>query len=267
MLRVALRLFRYRSLLLTLTARELKARYRGSALGYVWSLVNPILLLVVYAFVFGTIFQPRDPNVTPYALFLATGVFPWLWVSTSWMEGTNTLLANSGLIRKASFPAEILPMVSVFANLVHFAFALPVVVVGSLYFRQKGLEVGGWNGLMAPLVVLLQIPLVGGLTLSFAALNVHFKDVKDILSNLLTLLFFMTPILYTLNTLKGYPWVYRLVALNPMTPFTEAYQALLFEGRIPELSSWLIMLAVGLVVWLVGAWIFDRLSETLVEAV
>lgn len=267
MLRIALRLFRHRSLLITLTTRELKARYRGSVLGYVWSLVNPILLLVVYAFVFGTIFQPRDPNVTPYALFLATGVFPWLWVSTSWMEGTNTLLANSGLIRKASFPAEILPMVSVFANLVHFAFALPVVVVGSLYFRQQGLEVGGWNGLMAPLVVLLQIPLVGGLALSFAALNVHFKDVKDILSNLLTLLFFMTPILYTLNTLKGYPWVYRLVALNPMTPFTEAYQALLFEGRIPELSSWLIMLGVGLAVWSVGAWIFDRLSETLVEAV
>lgn len=267
MLRIVRRLYRYRSLLLTLTARELNARYRGSVLGYVWSLVNPILLLVVYAFVFGTIFQPRDPNVSPYALFLATGVFPWLWISTSWMEGTNTLVANAGLIRKATFPAELLPMVSVFANLVHFAFALPVVAVGSLYFRQRGMDVGGWSGFLAPLVVLLQIPVVGGLALSFAALNVHFKDIKDILANLLTLLFFMTPILYTLNTLEGYPWVHLLVTLNPLTPFTQAYQALLFEGRVPEASVWWVMLGVSLSTWTIGSWIFDRLSETLVEAV
>jgi ABC-type polysaccharide/polyol phosphate export permease len=260
-------LLRYRSLLFTLTGRELKARYRGSVLGYLWSLVNPILLLLVYTFVFGTIFRPRDPNVSPYAFFLACGVFPWLWLSASWVEGTAALAANAGLIRKAAFPAHILPLVSVLTNLVHFAFAMPVIAGAILYFRSQGAMVGGWSGLLAPLVVLLELPLVAGLALAFAALNVHFKDTKDILSNLLTLLFFMTPILYSLNSLKDFAAVHWLVARNPLTPFITAYQETLFYGRLPPLGAWLEMTVISLVVFWCGAWIFDRLADTLVEAV
>lgn len=267
MFRLAQRLFRYRSLLLTLTSRELKARYRGSVLGYLWSLVNPILLLLVYSFVFTTIFQPRDPDVAPYALFLATGIFPWFWISTAWVEGTGALLANAGLIRKASFPAELLPVVSVFSNLLHFSFALPVIVGAWWVFGRQGYEVGGWSALLAPLVVLIQIPMVAGLALGFSALNVHFKDTKDILNNLLTLFFFMTPILYTLKSLNGVPWIQRAVSINPFTPFLQAYQDTLFYGRTPGLGLWASMVVVSAVVWAVGAGIFDRLSDTLVEAV
>ncbi len=267
MFSLARSIFRYRSLLLTLTNRELKARYRGSAFGYAWSLVNPLLLLLVYAFVFSTIFQPRDARVAPYGLFLACGVFPWLWISASWVEGTNTLQANAGLIRKASFPAEILPIVSVLANLVHFTFALPVIVLGLWYFGRQGHDVGGWSALAAPLVAVIQIPMVAGLALAFAALNAHFKDVRDILTNLLTLLFFMTPILYTLRTLDGFPIVHRVVASNPFTPFMQSYQETLFYGRMPSPGTWLVMIAVSLATWIVGAALFDRLSDTLVEAV
>lgn len=260
-------LLRYRSLLFTLTSRELKARYRGSVLGYLWSLVNPVMLLVVYTFVFSTIFQPRDPNVAPYALFLACGVFPWLWLSASWMEGTNTLAANAGLIRKAAFPAHLLPLVSVLANLVHFAFAMPVLAGGILYFRAQGAAVGGWTWPLAILVVVLQLPLVAGLALSFSALNVHFKDTRDILSNLLTLLFFMTPILYSLKSLEGVKMVHWLVAHNPLTPFTVAYQETLFYGRVPGAGAWAEMMLISLLVFWGGAWIFDRLADTMVEAV
>ncbi len=270
MFRLARSIFRYRSLLATLTSRELKARYRGSVLGYVWSLFNPLLLLAVYTFVFSTIFAPRDDNVTPYGpygLFLATGVFPWLWLSASWVEGTSALSANAGLIRKASFPAELLPIVSVLANLAHFAFALPVIGGAVAYFSTRGHDVGGWATLTAPLVALLQLPLVVGLALGFAALNAHFKDVKDILANLLTLLFFMTPILYTLKVLEPMPVVHWVVAHNPITPFIRAYQETIFYGRLPGPGHWLEMVVVGLVVWTLGAWVFDRLSDTLVEAV
>ena len=267
MLSVARSLLRYRSLLLTLTSRELKARYRGSVFGYLWSLVNPVLLLVIYTFVFSTIFQPRDASVAPYGLFLATGVFPWLWLSTSWAEGTGALLANAGLIRKATFPAELLPMVSVLANLVHFTFALPVVAAGLWVFSGQGFEVGGWAALAAPAVALLQLPMVAGLTLGFAALNVHFKDIKDILSNLLTLLFFMTPILYTLRTLEGFPALHWLVAHNPFTPFVRAYQETLFYGRLPVGGQWLAMALISLGFWWLGTKVFERLSDTLVEAV
>jgi homopolymeric O-antigen transport system permease protein len=267
MFRLAHSFIRYRGLLATLTGRELKARYRGSVLGYVWSLVNPLLLLAVYTFVFSQIFKPRDANVSPYGLFLATGVFPWLWLSASWVEGTQSLSANAGLIRKATFPAELLPMVSVLANLVHFAFALPVIVTAISIFGQRGHDIGGWSAAAAPLIALVQLPLVAGLALGFAALNAHFKDVKDLLANLLTLLFFMTPILYTVEVLKGHPAIYWVVVNNPLTPFTRAYQQAVFAGSWPALGLWLHMLAISAVVWGLGAWIFDRLSDTLVEAV
>lgn len=267
MLRVARSLYRYRSLLLTLTGRELKARYRGSVFGYIWSLLNPLLLLVVYTFVFSTIFQPRDTSVSPYGLFLASGIFPWLWLSTAWVEGTSTLLANAGLIRKATFPSELLPVVSVLANLVHFMLALPVVSVAVWIYHQQGVPIGGWAVFLVPFIILLQCPMVAGLALSFAALNVHFKDIRDILSNLLTLLFFMTPILYSLRTLVTFPPVHWLVAHNPITPFVLSYQATIFYGRAPEPGHWLAMGATSLVIWSAGAWIFDRLSDTLVETV
>src|SRR5689334_1981374 len=131
MLRVAGQLFRFRGLLATLTARELKARYRGSALGFLWSLANPLLLLGVYSFVFGYLFQPARGafGQGPYALFVVSGLFPWVWLSTSTLEGSMSLIANSGLIRKAVFPAEILPLVVVLSNLVHLLLALPVILV------------------------------------------------------------------------------------------------------------------------------------------
>lgn len=272
MIRIVQRLLQYRHLLVTLTQRELSARYRGSVLGFFWSLVNPIMLLAVYSFVFNTIFQPRDPSVSdygPYALFLATGVIPWIWIQTAWLEGTMALLANAGLIRKATFPAEILPMVSVVANLVQFILALPILALAFIVTDLVSDTVVSlnWTIVFFPLITLLLIPMIGGLTLAFSALNVHFKDIRDILQNLLTLLFFMTPILYNLGTLKGYPLLHFAVARNPFTPFMVAYQESVFYGRPPGLHLWLEMSIVSLVIWCIGAWIFDRLSETLVEAV
>ena len=259
----------FRGLLWTLVVRELKARYRGSLLGYFWSLVNPLLLLAVYTFVFNYIFRPRMEGADPYALFLMTGLFPWVWASTSLLEGTVSLTANSGLIRKAVFPAEILPLVSVFSNLVHFLFALPILAGALLVGRFMGYAVGGWSALLLPLVVVLEIPLLAGISIGLAALNVHFKDVKDIVTNLLTLLFFLTPIIYVLTNIpedfRALRWV--IAWANPFTPFTLAFQALLFQGALPDPFVWLHMLIWALVAWGVGVWLFARLGENLAEAV
>ncbi len=153
------------------------------------------------------------------------------------------------------------------ANLVHFLFALPVIAVAVAVFHAQGHAVGGWPAVLVPLVILIQCPMVAGLALGFAALNAHFKDVKDILQNLLTLLFFATPILYTLRTLEGFPAVRWAVAHNPFTPFIRAYQETLFYGRWPSGGLWLGMAVASLLVWVAGAFVFDRLSDTLVEAV
>ena len=266
MLRVARQIFHFSGLLGTLTARELKARYRGSVLGFLWSLANPLLLLAVYTFVFSFVFQPRAAGVEPYALFVVSGLFPWIWLSTSLLEGSMSLIANSGLIRKAVFPAELLPMVTVLSNLVHLLFAIPILAAALATGRVLGFPVGGTASLLMLAIILLQLPLVAGLALGLAALNVHFKDVRDLLANLLTLLFFLTPVLYSLDTLRPYPAVFWPVRLNPFTPFTLAYQETLFHGRIPPSDLWIQMAAASLLAWMAGAWLFDRLRETLVEA-
>jgi ABC-type polysaccharide/polyol phosphate export permease len=273
MFRVALQLLRFRGLLATLTARELKARYRGSALGFLWSLANPLLLLAVYSFVFGVLFQPARGQAIgegPYALFVISGLFPWVWLSTSTLEGSMSLIANSGLIRKAVFPAEILPLVVVLSNLVHLLLALPVVMAALVANRLLSSEEMGGSVmpvLFLPLVLLLQLPMVAGLAVGASALTVHFKDVRDLLANLFTLLFFLTPILYRLDFFgEGLSLMRWVVQLNPFTPFTLAYQDVLFYGRIPSPLLWTQMAIVSVLFWGIGAWLFDRLRETLAEA-
>jgi lipopolysaccharide transport system permease protein len=266
MLRSALELARFRGLLATLTGRELKARYRGSFLGFFWSLANPLLLLAVYSFVFGVVFRrPLGSAVEPYALFLITGLFPWVWASSSILEGSMAFISHSGLLRKAVFPLEVLPTVSVLAHLVHFLLAVPILAVALGVGRAMEYPLGGWAALLVPLVVVLQVPMVGGLVLGLAALNVHFKDVRDIVANLLTLLFFLTPILYPLEAVTIRP-LWWLVRLNPFTPYTLAYQQTLFYGVVPDAELWAQMVLVALVAWAGGTWLFGRLRETLVEA-
>lgn len=286
MLRPARQIHRFRSLLWSLTVRELKARYRGSALGFLWSLINPLLLLAVYSLVFGLVFRPRGPGaMAPYPLFLISGLFPWIWVSASLLEGTVSLSANAGLIRKAAFPAELLPVVSVLSNLFHFLLALPILALALLVGRGLGYPVGGLGFALLPVVVVLQLPMITGLALGLSALNAHFKDMRDIVANLLTLGFFLTPIIYPLEAI-GIPALRMLIRVNPFTPFTVAYQHALFCGGVPGLAPaggavgecmrgsaglgaeiWLQMALASALAWIAGAWIFGRLRETLVEAV
>ena len=120
MFRNLAKLFRYRGLIQSLVARELKARYRGSVLGFFWSFINPLLLLAIYSFIFTTIMPNRAEGLQPYALFMLCGILPWTWFSASLTEASNSLIAGGNLIKKVLFPAEVLPIVSVLANMVHF---------------------------------------------------------------------------------------------------------------------------------------------------
>ena len=272
-----LRLVRFRGLLATLVVRELKARYRGSVLGFLWLLVTPLILLAVYTFVFSFIFQPRLSGADPYPLFLMSGLFPWFWIATSLQEGTVSLTASAGLIRKAVFPVEVLPMVPVLANLLHLVLALPVLAGGMALGRYFGFPVSGWAAIAFVAVVALQLILLGGMSLGLAALNVHFKDVKDIVANLLALLFYLTPVIYTLEgiTFPDAGWAQTLGNVvttlvrwcNPFTPFIEATQEALFRGQWPEPLLWLHMALWAAVCWMIGLWFFDRLRDSLVEAV
>ena len=160
-----------------------------------------------------------------------------------------------------------LPVVSTLSTLVHFLLAMPVLLVAVIVARLLGNPVGGWPVVLLPLAILVQLPFTGGLVLAFSALNVHFKDVRDLLANLLTLAFFLTPILYPLDSIATVPLLQTVVAANPLTPFVRLYQDILFYGHVPEAALWLQAAGLALVAWAIGTWLFDRLSQTLVEAV
>lgn len=263
---VARRALRFRGLLATLTRRELAARYRGSALGFLWSLVNPLLLTAVYTVVFGFVLEPGRGRfvVEPYPVFLIAGLFPWLWASSAVLEGTVSLTANSGLLRKAVFPVELPPLVSVLANLIHFLIALPVVLAALGLARVAGFAVGGWGVLWLPLIIVLQAFLLGGLVLAGSALHALFKDVRDLVQNGMTLLFFLAPIIYPFEVVPEGP-LRTVLLVNPFTSFFRAYQEALFFGRTPPTELWLHMVLVSAIAWSAGSWLFNRLRSTLAE--
>ena len=257
-------LFRYRALIQSLVARELKARYRGSVLGFFWSFVNPLLLLLVYTFVFTVVLPAaHPPDLQPFAIFMFCGILPWTWFSSSLLEASNVLVAGGNLIRKVLFPAEVLPIVTVLAGLVHFCLGLPILAAFLIYYRVPLVPA---DLVWFPLIVFIQLVLTLGLALLVSSLTVHFRDVRDLLSNLLTLWFFATPIIYALSQVPDS--VRRLLNLNPFTHLAVSYQEVLF--RAGPFSQWPRLLAVGagsLFVFGVGYFVFDRLRDTLAEEV
>ena len=257
-------LFRYRGLVQSLVARELKARYRGSVLGFFWSFFNPLLLLTIYSFVF-TVIMPglHPPDIEPFALFMFCGILPWTWFSSSLIEASSSLIAGGNLIKKVLFPAEVLPIVNVLANMVHFFFGLPILVLFLIYYRHPP---DPTDLIWFPVTVLVQLIFTTALGLLLAALTVHFRDLRDILSNLLTLWFFATPIIYSIQSAPGLSK--RVLDFNPMTHIIVSYQEILFyPGQIGHWKWLLAMGAASIVLFLGGYWVFDRLRDSFAEVV
>jgi lipopolysaccharide transport system permease protein len=261
-------LFKYRVLIQSLVGRELKARYRGTVLGFFWSFFNPLLLMLVYTVVFGLILKPRDPlfgQPLIYALYLFSGLLPWHWFLSSTMESSGVLMANGNLIKKILFPAEVLPIVTVTANLVNFLFGLPILFLLIVLFGGKlTLFV-----LFLPLVVVIQYIFCLGFALLISALTVHFRDIRDILGNLLTLWFFSTPVIYSLQfqTIQESPALRTLLSLNPMTHIVEGYHYALYYGEMLRWKRLGITFLVSLLVLWIGYSVFDRLRDSFPEEV
>jgi homopolymeric O-antigen transport system permease protein len=257
-------LYRYRQLLTALTARDLKARYRGSILGFFWSLANPLLLLGVYTVVF-TKFFPQQV-VRPYPLFLFAGILPWTFFSAAVLESTHSIAGNAGLIKKVLFPAEALPLVVVLSHLVHFALALPILLVAIGIYAFLGQASFSATIFLVPFLMLLQTIFVAGIVMCVASASVLLRDLRDIIANLMQLGFFITPIIYLIDRIDS-RFIRALLRLNPMTPFVVSYQDILFFGHLPGLSDALLMVAYAFASMIAGIVIFDRLRDTLAEAI
>jgi len=258
------RLFRYRGLIQSLVARELKARYRGSFLGFFWSFVNPLLLLSVYSFVFAVILPNTNKDTTPYAVFMFCGLLPWTWFSASLLDAAGSLITGGNLIKKVLFPAEVLPIVSVLSNMVHFFLGLLILagfMIGTGHYPD-------WDELYwFPIVILVQLIFMLGMSLMLSALTVHFRDIRDLLSNLLTFWFFATPIIYyyKMDSVKDFKWFFRF---NPFYHLAVSYQEVLFfHGPFGHRSSLLLLGAASTLFFIAGYWVFDRLRDSFAEAV
>jgi lipopolysaccharide transport system permease protein len=257
-------LFRYRGLIASLVGRELKARYRGSMFGFFWSFINPLLLLLIYSFVFTSIIPNEDDKTRPYALFMFCGILPWTWFATSLSDAAGSLIAGGNLIKKVLFPAEVLPIVNVLANMVHFFLGLTILVAFLIGYQKMP---DPWDLVWFPIAVIVQLVFTTALGLALAALAVHFRDIRDILANLLTLWFFATPIIYPYfqpNVQKFKP----LFNANPFTHLAISYQEILFfQGPIGH-WKWLLGLgAASIPLFLACYWMFDRLRDSFAEAV
>jgi ABC-type polysaccharide/polyol phosphate export permease len=257
-------LVRYRGLISSLVARELKARYRGSVLGVLWSFINPLLLLSIYTFVFTVVLPNRNPIAQPYAVFMFCGILAWNWFSSSLLEASGALVSGGNLIKKVLFPAEILPIVSVLANMVHYFLGLLILVAFLIGYRHWPDPAGL---IWFPVAVLVQLIFTVALALILSALTVHYRDIRDLLSNLLMFWFFATPIIY--------PWqdenVRRfktLFDLNPFTHLAVSYQEILFFPGPVGHATWLLALGILSIGLFLGAfWFFDRLRDSFAEAV
>jgi lipopolysaccharide transport system permease protein len=251
-------LTRYRSLVNSLVARELKARYRGSFLGFLWTFLNPLLLLGVYALVFNIYLRIRMEH---YAGFMFVGLLPWIWFSSALMEGTLSITSGGSLVTKVLFPSQVLPMVKILASLINYLLSLPILFA---FLWLMGVY-QGWPLLWLPVIILLHLLFILGLVLILAGINVFFRDVQHILANLLTLWFFLTPILYPLAQVP--PPFTKWVLLNPMAQITLAYQDIFFYNRQPDLRILVIFLGLAVFLSGVGMIFFERYKETFAEKI
>lgn len=251
-------LTRHRALIAALAGRELKGRYRGSLLGFLWTFLNPLLLLLVYALVFSVYFRVQMEH---YAVFMFTGLLPWIFFSQSLMEGAGAIADGGSLVTKVLFPQQVLPAVKVIANFTNYLLSLPILLG---FLLVDGLKLTPCLIALIPVAV-VHLAFTFGLVLILSTATVFMRDTRHILGNLLTLWFFLTPVLYPLTQV---PEKYRfLVYLNPAAVFTLAYQDAIFWGRWPRWDLLGALALASLVLLWAGARLFEHYKEYFAEKI
>lgn len=265
----------YRELARNLVIRDLKARYKNSVLGFLWSLGNPLLMMLVFTVVF-TVMMPNN-TIQKFPIFALCALLPWNWFSTSIMGSIQSIVGNANLVKKVYFPREILPLSVVLSNLVNFLLAL-VVLFGMLYLFKVPFTV--WATLL-PVIILIQFMFTLGLGFFFSTLNVFYRDTSVIMDVCLLAWFFLTPIFYPIDILPTQRVVFgfnldlhRLVRwVNPMASVIDAYRTILYgnpDGSPPGPPAFDFLsrtLVTALIVLVVGYLVFARYSPVFGEEV
>ena len=233
-------------------------RYLGSALGLVWAVLSPLMLMCIFTFVFTFVFPGRLPGRAgslPFVIWLLSGYGPWLAISEGLSAATSSVVANAGIVKNVAFKSELLPMVGALMGIVPLAVAFAIVLILQIISG----ELPGPSYLALPLIVALHILFVSGLGLFLGALNVFVRDTALALPNVLTVLLFASPIFYSLSS---YPSFIRpILQFNPFYVIAECYRTAAVDGAIP--SFWMIsyLAAISAAVFWGGLWWFRRLKS------
>ena len=252
------RLYEYRELLKSNVKKEIRGKYKGSFLGILWSFINPLLTVLVYAIVFPYILRVNTEN---YLIFLIVGIIPWTFFTTVITQGTTSVLLNANIIKKVYFPREILPLSIAISGLVNF-FISCIIVFLFVIFSGVGLSV---YALLLPLIALIQFTLSLGIIFITSAVNIYVRDVEYIVTFIINLLFYATPILYSVDMFpEKFRWILNM---NPLATLIGSYRDILFYKKLPDFPSLGIALLISVVILIIGYVVFRHLEKGFAEEV
>jgi lipopolysaccharide transport system permease protein len=225
--------FQYRELVRNLVVKDLKLKYRDSVLGFLWSLANPLLLILVYSFVFGHILRGGPPN---FAYFMMVGILPWTFFSQAVMMSTGSIVDNGNLIRKVALPMEVFPLATVLFNFTQFMFALIVFFPMAVLFFRVPVALSWLHFLI---VLTLHVLFTLGMCFMISTATVFYRDVRHFTEILMMLLFWLTPIIYDIQAIPSS--LRTAITLNPMAYFILAYQDALYHNVFPSIDKLLVL--------------------------
>lgn len=249
-------LYNYRDMLSNLVKKDLRTRYKGSVLGFLWTFVNPLLQLLVYTLVFSVIMRA---GIDKYYIYLFVALVPWIFFSTSLTASSSSIIANKDLIKKIYFPRLIIPMSIVNGAFMNMIFTMVVVFLALIF---SGIGMSKYI-IFLPIIMLLEYLLALGISFIVSSLNVYFRDLEHILGIVTMAWMYMTPILYDINmvpeNLQG------IFKLNPMTPIILAFRDILYYKTMPDLSHMGLIFMWGIGFIILGYIIFQKLQKGFVE--
>jgi ABC-2 type transport system permease protein len=251
---------RYGELLRTLVRRELRARYKGSALGLIWSLLYPLAMMGVYTLVFSVLWRVTG-DIPHYPLFVLSGLAVWGFFQAGLQQGANSLVTNGELIKKVWFPRELIPASVVLAQLLTVIVMLAILIPVDLIVEPANAR-----------TVVLVIPIIAGLFCLVLGLawivsvaNVFYRDIEHLLAVCFLPWFFLTPVLYGLDSFSvasGHRWLILLMRYgNPVTPYVESTRAVVLQAVVPGPTLLLYVFLVGPLVALLGLWVVQRYED------
>ena len=247
-----MRILRYRDLIAALVARDLKVRYRRSAIGFVWTMLQPLLFMLVLQMVFASIFRSGVDN---YPVFALAGILFWNFFSQSITASMNSLKGNAQLLHKLPVPHAVFPVATVISGVVNLTFAL-VPLIGLLIYTGRGLT---WALLFVPVAILIAAVFTLGAGLLLSPLAVFFHDTVELIGVFLTLLMYLTPVIYPMSIIPER--MRNIVRYNPVRSILETFRDPIYYGKIPPISHLSVAIGIALVALVIGAIAFRKSSD------